>query len=146
MTDGPKRHVIADPFPETIGVTALTIWVPEDFRGDAEVIWWYPGKSADTDKQRIACRATALLQGLFYDVRGARPTADEDLSALDQLKARVVALVVHAFYKHRIEQAARLEAAYQWQSYPLKPTKPTPEKADPLDDGISGPLSGPWGG
>ena len=146
MTDGPKRHVIADPFPETIGVTALTIWVPEDFRGDAEIIWWYPGMSRDEDKQRITCSASWLLQGLFRDVRGARPTADEHLATLDHLPARVVSLVVHAFYRLRIEAAARLEAAYQWQSYPLKPTKPTPEKADPLDDGISGPLSGPWGG
>jgi hypothetical protein len=118
VTDKPHQHVIADPFPESIGVSALTIWVPEDFRGDAEVIWWYLGKSADRDKQRITCRATALLQGLFYDVRGARPTADENLDALDQLKARVVALVIHEFYKQRIQRAAKLEAAYQWQSYP----------------------------
>lgn len=123
MTDKPKLHAIADPYPESIGVSALTIWVPENFRGDAEVIWWYPGKSADTDKQRVTCRATALLQGLFYDgwfydVRGAHPIADEHLPAL--LTARVVALVVHAFYKHRIERAARLEAAYQWQSYAEK--------------------------
>ena len=117
MIDGPKRHIIADPFPESIGVSALTIWVPEDFRGDAEIIWWYPGKSTDTDKQRITCRATALLQGVFYDVRGARPTADENLSALDQLTARVVALVIHEFYKQRIQRAAQLEAAYRWQAW-----------------------------
>ena len=73
MTDAPKRHCIPDPYPETIGVTALTIWVPEDFRGDAEIIWWYPGKSSDEDKQRITCNANALLQGIFRDVRGARP-------------------------------------------------------------------------
>ena len=115
MTDGPKRHVIADPYPETIGVSAMTIIVPQDFRGDAEVIWWYPGKSDDANKQRITCNANALLQGIFRDVRGARPTADENLSALDQLRARIVALVVHAFYRLRIEAAARLEAAYQWQ-------------------------------
>lgn len=116
----PKRHVIADPFPESIGVSALTIFAPEDFRGDAEVIWWYPGMSRDVDKQQITCSASALLQGVFHDVRGARPTADEHLPALNQLTARVVALVVHAFYKQRIERAARLEAAYQWQSYEEK--------------------------
>ena len=115
-----KRHVIADPYPESIGVSALTIFAPEDFRGDAEIIWWYPGMSRDVDKQRITCSASALLQGVFHDVRGARPTADEHLPALNQLTARVVALVVHAFYKQRIESAARLEAAYQWQSYEEK--------------------------
>ena len=119
MIDGPKRHVIADPYPETIGLSAMTIFVPEDFCGDAEVIWWYSGKSRDEDKQRITCSLSALLQGVFRDVRGARPTPDEHLSALDQLCARAVALVVHAFYRARIEAAARLEAAYQWQSYPL---------------------------
>ena len=107
MTDGPKQHCIPDPFPETIGVTALTIWVPEDFRGDAEVIWWYSGKSSDEDKQRITCSASALLQGVFRDVRGVRPA--------DLFDARVVALVVHTFYRLRIEAAARLEAAYQWR-------------------------------
>ena len=117
MSDRPKRHIIPDPFPETIGVTALTIWVPEDFRGDAEVTWWYPGRSDDADKQRITCSANALLQGIFRDVRGARPTADENLAALDQLRPRIVALVVHAFYRMRIEAAARLEAAYQWQAW-----------------------------
>lgn len=111
------KIAIHDPFPESIGVFSLTICVPEDFRGDAEVNWWYPGKTAETDKQRITCRATALLQGLFYDVRGASPTADEDLPAADQLKARVVALVIHEFYKQRIQRAAQLETAYQWQSY-----------------------------
>ena len=109
MTDKPKRHIIPDPYPETIGVTALTIWVPEDFRGDAEIIWWYPGKSGDEDKQRITCSASALLQGLFRDVRGTRPA--------DRFDARIVALVVHAFYKQRILRAAQLEAAYQWQAW-----------------------------
>lgn len=111
MTDKPKRHVIPDPFPETIGVTALTILVPEDFRGDIEVIWWYPGKTADADKQRMTCSCAWLLQGVFHDVKGARPG--------DRFDARIVALVLHAFYRARIEAAARLEAAYQWQSYPL---------------------------
>ena len=109
MTDRPKRHVIPDPFPETIGVTALTIWVPEDFRGDAEIIFWYPGKSSDEDTQRVLCNANALLQGIFRDVRGRRPG--------ELFDARVVALVVHTFYRLRIEAAARLEAAYQWQAW-----------------------------
>ena len=109
MTDRPKRHIIPDPFPETIGVTALTIWVPEDFRGDAEIIFWYPGKSGDEDTQRVLCNANALLQGIFRDVRGTRPG--------DLFDARVVALVIHTFYRLRIEAAARLEAAYQWQAW-----------------------------
>jgi hypothetical protein len=109
MTDSPKRHIIADPYPESISVTALTIWVPEDFRGDAEIVWWYPGKSADEDTQRVLCNTSALLQGMFRDVRGPRPGGDFD--------ARVVALVVHTFYRLRIEAAARLEAAYQWREY-----------------------------
>ena len=29
----------------------------------------------------------------------------------------IVALVLHAFYRARIEAAARLEAAYQWRPY-----------------------------
>jgi len=120
MTDGTKRHCIPDPFPETIGVSAMTIFVPDDFRGDAEIIWWYPGMSDDKYKQRITCSASALLQGVLRDVRGARPTADEHLVAADQVGARAVALVVHAFYKLRIESAARLEAAYQWRSYTKK--------------------------
>jgi hypothetical protein len=110
MTDQPKRHVIPDPFPETIDVSSMTIWVPEDFRGDAEIIWWYPGKSRDEDKQRITCNACSLLQGVFRDVSGPRPGGRFD--------ARVVALVVHEFYKQRILRAALLEAAYQWRSYP----------------------------
>lgn len=130
MTDAPKRHCIPDPYPETIGVTSLTIWVPDDFRGDAEIWWWYPGKTDDKDKQRLTCRAAWLLQGVFHDVRGKRPGR--------RFEARVVALVLHAFYRARIEAAARLEAAYQWQSY-------TYEKSDPLDDDVSGPLDGPWG-
>lgn len=117
MTTKPQRLTIPDPFPESIGLSSLTLWVPEDFRGDAEVIWWYAGKTEDKDKYRLTCRATALLQGLLYDVRGARRTADEDLPALDKLTARVVALAIHEFYKQRIKQAAQLEAAYQWQSY-----------------------------
>jgi hypothetical protein len=117
INNGPKRHVIPDPFPESIGLSSLTVWVPEDFRGDAEVIWWYAGKTDDTDKQRLTCRTTALLQGLFYDVRGTGPRSQWDVPALDQLRARVVALVIHEFYKQRIQRAAQLEAAYQWQSY-----------------------------
>lgn len=109
MTDRPKRHVVADPYPETIGVSALTIFVPEDFRGDAEITWWYPGKSRDEDRQRITCSASALLQGVFRDVRGARPG--------EKFDARVVALVLHAFYRARIERAARLEAAYEWRAW-----------------------------
>ena len=109
MTDTPKRHVIPDPYPETIGVSALTIWVPEDFRGDAEIIWWHPGKTADADKQRITCSANALLQGVFRDVRGPRPG--------ELFDARVVALVIHAFYKQRILRAVQLEATYQWHAW-----------------------------
>ena len=115
MTDAPKRHVIPDPYPDTIGVTSLTIWVPEDFRGDAEIIWWCPGKTRDEDKQRITCSTSALLQGVFRDVRGGRPG--------DKFDARVVALVLHTFYRVRIEAAARLEAAYEWRSYPLEDRK-----------------------
>jgi len=110
-----KRLCIPEPFPETIGVSSLTIWVPEDFRGDAEIIWWYPGKTRDEDKRRITCSATALLQGVFRDVRGARPGKMFD--------ARIVALVVHEFYRQRIQRAAQLEAAYQWQSYPQEVLK-----------------------
>jgi hypothetical protein len=108
MTDRPKRHVIADPYPETIGVSSLTIWVPEDFRGDAEIVWLYLSKN----EQRITCSASALLQGVFRDVRGVRPG--------EQYDARIVALVIHAFYRARIEAAARLEAAYEWRAYPLE--------------------------
>lgn len=119
MTDAPKRHVIPEPFPETIGVSSMTIWVPEDFRGDAEIIWWYPGRTDDTDKQRMTCSTSWLLQGIFHDARGSRLLLDrlnsKDASAT--FEARVVALVVHTFYRVRIEAAARLEAAYQWRSY-----------------------------
>ena len=118
MTDAPKRHVIAEPYPETLGVSSLTIWVPEDFRGDAEIIWWYPGRTADTDKQRMTCSASWLLQGIFHDVRGSRPILDrfaKDPPA--SFEGRIVALVLHAFYRLRIEAAARLEAAYQWRPY-----------------------------
>jgi hypothetical protein len=106
-----KRHCIciADPYPESIGVSSLTIFAPEDFRGDLEILWWYPGKIADEDKQRITCSCAWLLQGVFHNVSGPRPGNFFD--------ARVVALVLHAFYRARIEAAARLEAAYQWQSY-----------------------------
>lgn len=109
MTNKPARHVIPDPYPETIGASALTIWVPENFRGDVEVVWWYLGKTTDEDQQRMTCSASWLLQGVFHDVRGTRPA--------DKFAARVVALVVHAFYRLRIEAAARPEAAYQWRPY-----------------------------
>jgi hypothetical protein len=121
MTDDPKRHVIPEPFPETIGVSSMTIWAPADFRGDVEIIWWYPGKSADSDRQRMTCSCAWLLQGVFHDVRGSRPR--EDLlgpKAAASFDARIVAHVLHTFYRVRIEAAARLEAAYQWQSYPLE--------------------------
>jgi hypothetical protein len=104
-----KCHVIADPYAESIGFSSLTIWVPEDFRGDAEIVWWYPGKTADEDKQRITCNTVWLLQGIFHDVHGARPG--------DKFDARVVALVLHAFYRARIEAAAKLEAAYEMRPY-----------------------------
>jgi len=113
-----RRHVIPDPYPETIGASALTIFAPEDFRGDAEIAWWYPGKNADADKQRMTCSCAWLLQGVFHDVRGSRPR--EDLlgsRAAAAFEARIVALVLHAFYRARIEAAAHLEAAYQWRSY-----------------------------
>ena len=107
---GDARHIIPDPYPENVGATALSIWVPDDFRGDAEITWWYPDKGSDEDTQRLTCSAAWLLQGIFHDVRGAaRPSGAFD--------ARIVALVVHDFYRLRIEAAARLEAAYQWQSY-----------------------------
>lgn len=106
MTEACRRHVLPDPYPETLGLAALTIVVPEDFRGDAEIVWQLPGK----DKQRITVNSTALLQGVFRGARGSRPGAPFD--------ARVVALVVHAFYRARIKAAGRLEAAYQWQAYP----------------------------
>ncbi len=103
------RHILSDPYPETLGLAALTIFVPRDFRGDAEVVWHLPGKTRDEDRQRITCNATALLQGVFRDVRGSRPGAP-------LFVARVVALVIHAFYRARIENAGRLEEAYQWQA------------------------------
>ena len=108
--NSPKRHIIPDPYPETIDVTALSIWMPDDFRGDVEIRWWYPGKGGDEHTQKLTCSAAWLLQGVFHDVRGsARPSAAFD--------ARIVALVIHDFYRLRIEAAARLEAAYQWKSY-----------------------------
>jgi hypothetical protein len=107
-----KRHVIPDPYPETVGATALTIYIPEDFRGDAEVIWWRPGKSADKDKQRITCSASALLQGVFRDLRGSHPG--------ELFYPRIVALVLHTFYRARIEAAARPD---EWQPYSLEPLK-----------------------
>mgnify|MGYP003579503704 CR=1 FL=1 len=107
----PKSHIIPDPYPKTIGVPAMTIFVPEDFRGDAKIVWWHSNRSHESDKQWITCDANSLLQGLFRDVcGGTRPGALFD--------ARVVALVVHAFYRARIEAAARLEAAYEWRPYP----------------------------
>ncbi len=104
-----KQLIIPDPYPETIGFVAMTIFVSADFRGDARVVWWLPGKNREEDKQWITCSVTSLLQGVFRDVRGTRPGALFD--------ARVVALVVHAFYRARIEAAARLEAAYEWHAY-----------------------------
>jgi hypothetical protein len=113
------RHTISEPFPETIGVASLTIFAPEDFRGDAEIIWWYPGTSGDAHRQRMTCNANWLLQGIFRDVRGSRPIGDRlGASGVTLFDARVVALVIHAFYRHRIESAAKLEAAYQWRSCP----------------------------
>jgi hypothetical protein len=76
MTDQPKWHVIAEPYPETIGVTALTIFAPEDFCGDVEITWWYPGKNHDADRQRMTCSYAWLLQGVYHDVRGSRPRED----------------------------------------------------------------------
>lgn len=109
MSNSLQQHIIPDPYPETIGLAAMTIFVPEDFRGDTRVVWWLPGSSRDEDKQRITCSTTALLQGVLRDVRGTLPGA--------LFAARVVALVVHAFYRARIEAAGRLEAAYQWRAY-----------------------------
>jgi hypothetical protein len=111
MTNSLRRHVIPDPYPETIGLAAMTIFVPEDFRGDVKIVWWLIGKDRDEDKQRITCSASALLQGVFRDVRGGAHSSEI-------MRTRVVALVVHAFYRARIEAAARLEAAYQWRPYP----------------------------
>jgi hypothetical protein len=114
MTDIPKRHIIPEPYPETIGVAAMTIWVPKDFRGDAEIIW-YPGKIADTDKQWMTCSTFWLLQGIFHDVRGSRFSGRLNPGACFQ--ARVIALVVQKFYLVRNEAASRLEAEYQWRPY-----------------------------
>ena len=116
MTDARKRHVLADPYPDTIGLGSLTIYAPLDFRGDAEIIWWPPDMTRDEDRQRITCSCSALLQGVFRNVRVPWGKQDERPGAM--FDARVVALVVHAFYRARIEAAAHLEAAYQWQSYP----------------------------
>jgi len=116
-----KRIIIPDPYPETLGVSSLTIWVPADFRGDAEIVWWWPGKQADADKQRITCSAAFLLQGVFRDVRGTRPA--------DHFDSRVVALVLHAFYRARIERAAQLEHAYELQH--LTPEDLSPPTKDP---------------
>ena len=79
MTDQPRHHVIADPYPESIGVTALTIWVPEDFRGDGEVSWWYPGKSNDEDKQRITCSASTESHGKSFP-KDVLPKLPKDVS------------------------------------------------------------------
>ena len=51
--------MIAEPYPENIGVSAMTIWAPEDFRGDLEIMWWYPGKSADS----LLVVAKAMVNG-----------------------------------------------------------------------------------
>lgn len=122
MTDARKRHVLADPYPDTIGLGFLTIYVPLAFRGDAEIIWGLPGKTRDEDRQRITCSCSALLQGVFRDVRVPSGQHDrpgkQDERPGAMFDARVVALVIHAFYRARIEAAAHLEAAYQWQSYP----------------------------
>jgi len=118
MTDARKRHIIADPYPDTIGLGSLTIYAPLDFRGDAEITWWLPGKTRDEDRQRLTCSCSALLQGVFRDVR-VPWSKQEDVPFETMFNARVVALVIHAFYRARIEAAAHLEAAYQWQSYPL---------------------------
>ena len=122
-----SRHVIPDPYPETIGVSALTISAPEDFRGTAEIRWWYPGKSADAFMQRMTCSCVWLLQGVFRDMRGPRPGERFDVpvpAPEGPFAARVVALVLHAFYRTRIEAAAKLEASYEWRSYPM--TEKTP--------------------
>lgn len=113
---GSPRHILPDPYPETLGFADLTIYVPSDFRGDAEIIWHLPGKPHDKDRQRILCNSTALLQGVFRDVRGLWGKLETRPGGL--FDARVVALVVHAFYRTRIEAAGRLEASYQWQPYP----------------------------
>jgi hypothetical protein len=116
MIRQPDRHTIADPYPETIGVLALTIFVQKDFRGEAEILWWYPGKMTDTEQQRMTCSAAWLLQGVFRDVRGSQLREDRLAAKRAALfDARIVALVVHAFYRARIEAAANLEVPYQWQ-------------------------------
>jgi hypothetical protein len=121
MANPVSRHIVADPYPEVLGFVVMTIFIPADFRGDTEIVWWLPGKKADGDKQRITCNTVALLQGLFRDVRGPRPGELFDGRVVDRpgelFDARVVALVVHAFYRTRIEAAARLETAYEWQAW-----------------------------
>ena len=119
MTDKYKIHriCVADPYPETIGVTSLTIFVPEDFRGDAEVMWWWPGQQRDEDKQALTCKTTALLQGLMLDVRSVNVTRPSGIAEIDKLAPRIVALVLSEFYRQRIARAAKLEAAYEWQAW-----------------------------
>jgi hypothetical protein len=99
MTDTRKRHVLADPYPDTIGLGSLTIYVPLDFRSDAEIVWCLPNKTHDEDRQRITCSCTALLQGVFRDVQG--PWGKQDARPGALFDARVVALVIHAFYQAR---------------------------------------------
>jgi hypothetical protein len=98
--------VFHDPYPETVGLGSLTIYAPADFRGDARIVWQL---QTSNEERQLKCNAHALLQGVFRDVRGTRPETLFD--------ARVVALVLHAFYRARIEEAARLEACYEWRVY-----------------------------
>lgn len=111
---------ISDPFPASIGIASLTILVTEDFCGYAEIAWRGPRQEHPRQEHSITCRATPLLQGLFCDARGVASgglTADEALALSSQLGARVIALVIHEFYKQRIQHAAQLEAVYQWQPH-----------------------------
>lgn len=113
-----SETIIDDPHPKTIGLAALKIWAPKYFIGDAQIVWWPLGGGT----HQIRCSTIYLLQGVFHDVRSIDPAAP--LSTLPAsplsapLAARIVALVVSAFYRARIEAAARLEAAYQWRPCP----------------------------
>lgn len=115
-----KQLSISDPFPASISVASLTILVAEDFCGYAEISWRGLRHEHPRQAHSITCRATPLLQGLFCNARGVAGdglTADEALALGSQLGARVIALVIHEFYKQRIQHAAQLEAVYQWRSY-----------------------------